>query len=408
MRLPHEHLITQRMKAPLMRSFNGIELLNLISEHGPISRATLAKLSRLSKPTVSSLVETLVQQGWVVDLGQGEAGSKGGKKPTLVRFNANAGRLFAVEIAADEIRIAVADLEGRILLRTGTPTGGDRSADTILNRTCTELGKILEGEHAAGPQKVISIASPGRVDVRRGITLEAGNLFNWTNVPIRARIEEAFHVPVFVDNNVKMATLGELYFGVAKGLTDMVLVRLDSGIGSGVVVRGRLLHGRHWAAGEIAHMILDLEKVSEDWRVRGYLESMVAADRILLEAPRGTGSAAAFLSTARHETGGNRALFDKVVLHIGIAIASLVCAYDPVVVVLQGEILAALEADLKQVVAKVVPWGARIAVSEISGDAVLLGTLAAARSQAYERIAKLFNGKERTATQARPAARSLA
>lgn len=390
MRLSHEHLIKQRMKAPLMRSLNGIELLNLISENGPISRAHLAKVSRLSKPTVSSQVETLLQQGWVVEIGPGESGAKGGKKPTMVRFNADAGRLFAVEITADEVRIAVADLEGRMQSRIAVPAGESRNAECILNLICRKLRKIIEDEHAAGPHKVIAVASPGRVDARRGVTLEAGNVFNWTNVPIRARLEDEFQVPAMVDNNVKMGTLGELYFGVAKGMSEAVVVRLDSGIGCGVVVGGRLLHGRHWAAGEIAHMILDLERVSEDWHVRGYLESMVAADRIMMQLPPGVSSAMQFFSNRKL----NQELFEKVVLHIGIAIANLICAYDPTVVVLQGRMLAAIENELKEVVAKAVPWDTRIAVSEIADDAVLLGTLSAARQLAYDRIAKLFNVRE--------------
>jgi predicted NBD/HSP70 family sugar kinase len=395
MRLPHEHLTTQRMKAPLMRSLNGIELLNLISENGPISRARLATLSRLSKPTVSSQVETLIEQGWVVELGRGQSGSKGGKKPTLIRFNADAGRLFAVELNADEIRIAAADLEGKILDRAAFPSGSDRSAGAMLDIACRELGKFIERERASAVQKVIGVASPGCVDVRRGITLQAGNVFNWTQVPIRAVLEKAFGLPVLVDNNVKMATLGELYFGIAKGMNDVVLVRLDSGIGSGIVVRGRLFHGRHWAAGEIAHMILDLGRASEDWRVRGYLESMVASDRILLEAPAGSVSAIDFLHRAKQATGDARRIFDKVVLHIGVAIANLICAYDPSVVVLQGAMLAVIADELKQVVANAVPWDTRIELSEISDEAVLLGTLAAARSLAYERIARQFNGRER-------------
>jgi predicted NBD/HSP70 family sugar kinase len=393
------------MKAPLMRSLNGIELLNLIAEHGPVSRAGLAKLSRLSKPTVSSQVENLVEQGWVVELGQGESGSKGGKKPTMIRFNADAGRLFAVEINADEIRIAVADLEGKILSQNARPTGIDRSADTILDCISRDLKVLVERERYTGSQKAISVASPGRVDVRRGIALAAGNLFNWTDVPIRARLEKELDIPVLVDNNVKMATLGELHFGVAKGMSDVVVVRLDSGIGSGIVSRGRLIHGRHWAAGEIAHMTLDLAQVSEKWHVRGYLESMVAADRILAEAPGQPISALDFLNYARTTNGPRRKVFEKVVLHIGVAIANLICAYDPTLIVLQGELLAAIADDVRRVVAESVPWEARIAVSEISGDAVLLGTLSAARSIAYERIASLFNGRERTAApRGRPAA----
>ena len=235
-----------------MRSINGIELLNLISEHGPISRASLAKLSCLSKPTVSSQVETLVRQGWVVELGQGESGAKGGKKPTLVRFNADAGRLFAAEIDAQYVRLAAADLEGRIRERMTRPIGSNLSAAGVLGIVQNGLEQLIAGQPSAGIQRVISIAAPGRVDVHRGVVLDAGNLFNWSNVPIKERFEAEFGLPVCVDNDVKMATLAEIQFGAAKGEKDVVLVRLDTGIGSGVVSRGKLLHGRSWAAGEIA------------------------------------------------------------------------------------------------------------------------------------------------------------
>lgn len=392
MRLPHDHLTAQRMKAPLMRSLNGIELLNLIAEHGPLSRAALAKLSRLSKPTVSSQVETLVERGWVLELGQGESGARGGKKPTLIRFNADAGRLFGVEIDSQEIRIAAADLEGKVLNQTACPTGRDRRADTVLEKICRELGDVIAVDGTGSIERVIAVASPGRVDVRRGITLEAGNLFNWTDVHIRTRLEREFGLPVLVDNNVKMATLGELHFGLAKGMNDAVVVRLDSGIGSGVVVRGRLIHGRHWAAGEIAHMNLDLTQISEVWRIRGYLESMIAADRILEKAPAGTASAIEYLRSATN-------VRDNVVLHIGAAIANLICAYDPALVVLQGDLLAEIVEDVRQVIAKAVPWETKIAVSEIPAKAVLLGTLSAARALAYERISQLFDGRTKPAVQ---------
>jgi len=399
MRLPHEHLTSQRLRAPLMRSINGIELLNLIRENGPISRASLAKLSCLSKPTVSSQVETLVRHGWVVELGQGESGSKGGKKPTLIRFNADAGRLFAAEIDATQVRLAVADLEGRMLERLATPIGTNRSAASVLAIVRNGLKGLIGGHSSAGVQRVISIAAPGRVDVSLGIVLDAGNVFNWHNVPVREQIESDFGVPVFVDNDVKMATLGEIQFGVAKGEKDVVLVRLDTGIGSGVVSCGKLLPGSHWASGEIAHMVLDLSKAREDWSARGYLESVVGSDCTLAEA-RALGSAAAtaieFLQSARTAQGDARKLFDKVVYHLGIAISNMICAYDPSLVVLQGGLLACVAEELRLIIANAVPWETRIVFSEIGAEAVLLGTLVAARTQAYDRISRLFDGTARS------------
>ncbi len=398
MRLPHEHLIAQRMKAPLMRSVNGIGLLNLISEHGPVSRASLAKLSRLSKPTVSSQIETLIRQGWVVELGLGKAGAKGGKKPTLVRFNADAGRLFAAEINPERIRVATADLEGKIVDRAVRDLGDDLSADKVIQTLRRELDRLIARQPSGISTREIAVAAPGRVDLRRGVVLEAGNLFNWQNVAVRAKLEKALGIPVYVDNNVKMATLAEIHHGVARGQKDVVLVRLDTGIGSGIVVRGKLHHGDRWAAGEIAHMILDLAQVNGDWSVRGYLESIVGADRIV-STGRSAGisgvSATDLLQKAKSASGELRRLYDTVVLHVGVAIANLICAYDPAVVVLQGDLLSALIDDIRGVISSVVPWGTSVIVSEISDEAVLLGTVDAARAQAYERIARLINEVDR-------------
>lgn len=381
-----------------MRSINGIELLNLIREHGPISRASLAKLSCLSKPTVSSQVDTLVRQGWIVEVGPGESGSRGGKKPTLIRFNSDAGRLFAAEIDAAQVRLAVADLEGHILERLNLLIGSSRSAASVLSIVRTGLEALIARQPAVAAQRVISIAAPGRVDVELGVVLDAGNVFNWHNVPIRKVLEAEFGLPVFVDNDVKMATLGEIHFGVAQGEKDVVLVRLDTGIGSGVVSNGRLLPGRHWAAGEIAHMVLDLSKAGQDWSARGYLESVVGSDRILTEA-RALGSDAAsaieFLVSARTSGGDLRKVFDRVVDHLGIAISNMICAYDPSLVVLQGGLLACVKDELQSIIANAIPWETRVVVSEIGGEAVLLGTLVAARRQAYERISRLFDGASR-------------
>ncbi len=400
MRLPHDHLTSRSIRAPLMRSINGIELLNLIREHGPVSRASLAKLSNLSKPTVSSQVEALVRRGWVVELGPGESGSTGGKRPTLIRFNSDAGRLFAVEIDARHVRLAAADLEGKILARASFSIGSDHRAVSVLALARRGLEQLMADHPGSADQRMIGVAAPGRVDVDQGLILQAGNVFNWQNVAIREEFELAFGTPVFVDNDVRMAALGEVQFGAARGERDVVLVRLETGLGAAVVSRGHLLPGSHWAAGEVAHMVLDIENAAKDWSSRGYLESIVGADRILAAA-RAVGSSAStalgFLTAARSSRGPDHAVFERVALHLGVAIANLIVVHDPALVVLQSGLLGALEEELRAIVNRVVPWETRIEISEISDEAVLLGTIVAARKQAYERIARLFGAGARAA-----------
>ena len=143
MQLPQEHLVSQRIKPPLMRSVNGIGLLNIIGEHGPISRATLAKLSRLSKPTVSSQVETLIRQGLVIEVGPGESGSKGGQKAYSDPVQRKGWTSFRVEIDFDRIRIAVSDLEGAIVEQRARPIGSYRTAGTVLAAVGARLEAVI-------------------------------------------------------------------------------------------------------------------------------------------------------------------------------------------------------------------------------------------------------------------------
>src|SRR5688500_2966185 len=94
-----------------MRSTDCLLLVNLVQEHGPVSRAGLSRLSELSKPTVSEQISRLVERGVVVELGKGDAAFSGGKRPTLVAFHADAGRIAGIAVEQDRTTVAVADLK---------------------------------------------------------------------------------------------------------------------------------------------------------------------------------------------------------------------------------------------------------------------------------------------------------
>ncbi|MEP7365223.1 MAG: ROK family protein, partial [Acidobacteriota bacterium] len=170
------------------------------------------------------------------------------------------------------------------------------------------------------------------------------------------------------------------------------------------------LHGSNWAAGEIAHMNLDLSRASENWKARGYLESIVGSDRILSQLSSTAASPAAaqpsarqFLEHARTQTGRPREFFDEIMQHLGIAVANLICAFDPGLVILQGGIFRAGDDRVREVIASAVPWDTRVVVSDIANDAVLLGAVAAARAQAYERIARLLDESNTATVASEPA-----
>ena len=246
-----------------MKKMNQLSLLTLIMEHGPISRSDLARLSRLSKPTVSAQVEGLIRNRLVSEAGPGESGRRGGKKPTHLEFNAGYGYLAMGEIDPLEIRLAVTDLKGSIIAQAQFRTEAHLGAASVTGRLKDGLSKLLKQSGRTEQLCLMAIAAPGRVDVRRGVILAAGNIFNWENVPIADPLAAVFKTPVLLDNTVNLAALAEMNYGAAKGVEDFILVHHDTGIGCGVVLGGKLHRGSNWAAGEIAHYILDLHQAEQ-------------------------------------------------------------------------------------------------------------------------------------------------
>lgn len=387
-----------------MKKMNQLSLLTLIMEHGPISRTGLARLSRLSKPTVSAQVESLIQKKLVSETGVGESGKRGGKKPTHLEFNADYGCLAVGEIDPLEIRLAVTDLMGTMIAQSQFSTEAQLGAASVTGRLKHGLGKLLKQSGRTEKLCLIAIAAPGRVDVGHGVVLEVGNIFNWDDVPMADTLATAFKTPVLVDNTVNLAALAEMNYGAARGVEDFVLIHHDTGIGCGVVLGGRLHRGSNWAAGEIAHFILDLNEASKDWTPRGYLELQVGADRLYERMRRtqafcetthrflnGGGQLSALFRAWKQGNAAVRQIVSEVVLQLGVAIAHVAITYDPSLIVLQGEIFPPLLEEIEPVVRRAVPWLPRVALSSLGKDAALRGAVVAARAQAHEEIAKAMS-----------------
>ena len=118
---------------------------------------------------------------------------------------------------------------------------------------------MKETETTAADIKGIGFDFPGQVDYKTGVVKLAPNIPGWVNVPIAQMIEEAFHIPTRIDNDVRCAALGEMNFGAGKGCQNFVCITVGTGIGSGLVVNGQLVRGAANAAGEIGHIKLQMK-----------------------------------------------------------------------------------------------------------------------------------------------------
>ncbi|MEZ0578315.1 ROK family protein [Nocardioides sp. MH1] len=253
-------------------------LLQELFGEGPASRADLARTSGLTRVTVSELVAELLAEGLVEELGQpakAETGGRVGKPPTLVGLVPAAKHILAIDLSVDgQVVGAVLNLAGEVITKDAQPLDGRRGDEAVemVRVFATELA-----ERATSPVLGIGVASPGVVSPE-GVVLDAPNL-GWHDVKLAETLSGALGLPVHVANDANTAVLGEYTFG---GGTEggLMLLRLSTGVGAGLVLGGELLHGRGGAAGEIGHVQVVADGEECACGRRGCLETFVAVPRL--------------------------------------------------------------------------------------------------------------------------------
>ncbi|HXS64036.1 MAG TPA: ROK family transcriptional regulator [Streptosporangiaceae bacterium] len=227
----------------------------LILQHlftgGPASRADLARVTGLTRVTVSDLVGRLIDDGLLGELGS-PVETKVGKPPTLVGLLADAAHIVALDLSPDDrMTGAVLDLFGQVKGRIDVPRQGASGQAAV--RLAVRLAQQLR-EAADRPLLGVGVGSPGLVD-GRGVVLNAPNL-GWIDVNLTGILLRELGVPVHVANDANVAVLGEHTFGETAA-ADLMLVRIGTGVGAGLVVGGALVEGHASAAGEIGHVVVD-------------------------------------------------------------------------------------------------------------------------------------------------------
>ena len=159
---------------------------------------------------------------------------------------------IGVDIGGTNIKIALVDMQGKIVYSNTTPTRADMGFEyTIANikQAISDLMKETNSDNST--IEAIGFGFPGQVDYQEGIVRLLTNMPGWVEIPFAKIIQDEFKIPVRLDNDVRVATLGELKYGAGKGCQNLVCITVGTGIGSGLVLNGKLVRGAKNAAGEI-------------------------------------------------------------------------------------------------------------------------------------------------------------
>jgi glucokinase len=386
---------------------NRAAVLKTIREQGPISRVGIARLLHLHPSTVSRLVDELMGLDLVCEgTERGSSTRRGGRRPIALEFNSGAGYLIGVDLGGTSMVGGLAKLDGEIIVRCSTlsqpaPGGG---AEESLQRLIALTQELMRA--APDPRRIwgVGIGVPAVTLSAEGIVTWAPAL-GWRDLPLKQIMERTLGLPVFVENDVNLAALGEHHCGAGRGVDDLVVIFVGTGIGAGIILGGELYRGADQAAGEVGYMVVDTASLGRRYDDFGCLESLASGTGIAararerIEAGEKTAlldlaggdpakvTAERVFEAARDGDAVAKAVVDETVQYLSLAVANVSCVLNPEMIIIGGGVARSADMfleDIRRQVAGVVPAVPRLVGSALGKEAIIQGAFAMVLHQVSE------------------------
>ena len=260
-------------------------IFKIIRDRGPLFPSDIVRRTGLAKSTVSLYIDRLISVGLIR-----EEAKPGGKR-RMLKVAESAGYVVGVDLGQTHLNVGLCDLEGEVLdLIKGEVDLMHETPESILSQV-VEAVRTLCARNSFSLSSLFGIGFglPGPVDYAHGVSVSPPVMPGWDRFPVASFLHRQFTCPVFVDNDVNVLALAERDQGAAAKEHDFIFVKAGTGIGSGIVVGGRIYRGAKGAAGDIGHIGCGEDSTLCHCGNRGCLEA-VAGGRALaaraLEAAR--------------------------------------------------------------------------------------------------------------------------
>lgn len=381
----------------LVRELNRSILLHRLRIAPPLSRADLATSTGLNKTTVSKLIDELISEELVREIGL--VPSSGGRPGVLLELNPDGGSIIGGEIGVGRMAAVVTDLRASISWRQEVAFDKEAGKESVLQQLDALLQQAKEVA-LRGKRRLlgVGVAIPGLVDVASGTLVFEPNM-GWREVPLRDRLASKLRLPAFIENDANAAALAERYFGAAQDVEDFAYVVANIGLGAGLVVGGQIFSGASGYAGEAGHTTIDPDGPLCRCGNRGCWERLASLRALIERVDRalqagidsripsytdgGEITLAAILEAARAGDQVAQQALEETGTYLGIGIANLVNLLNPQLVAFGGSLSLAHE-FLMPAAQRVVNEramgelrrAARVVVSALKADACVLGGVA--------------------------------
>jgi len=344
--------------ARFINKLNKIKVLSLIRKTDNVSRATVAKLSGLSAPTVSRIVEHLIAEGLVREVGAGA--SQGGRRPTLLKFSDQSNFIIGIDLGTTQIYGVLSDFNAKIVAEIRRPLRVEEGFARVMRSTADVIGELVN--YPLGKKKRIygiGMAVAGLINRTQNI-VEFSPDFHWHKVDVAATLAQYHKIPLIFDNVTRVMALGEMWYGLGKQFKNLICVNVGYGIGAGIIIDGKPLYGHLGLASEFGHITVDKDsRVLCECGNYGCLEALSSGHAIAKAAQARLAESGA--DALREACGGNpenvttkmvadlakegdplsSEVFDTAVEYLGIGIAGLINLFSPEVVVIGGGVAQA-------------------------------------------------------------------
>lgn len=328
-----------------LKELNQATILDLIRTTEGVSRKALADRTGLSATATGAIVKELLNAQFIREVGEGE--SSGGRKPVMLEINPDSYYAFGFDVDMRFIYAVVLDITGKVHYEEKwenrflpSPEEAIGQIGRIYDTVVSDLK--LRKERILG----VGVSIPGMLDMATRRICLAPNL-GWSNVDIRESLSQLLDVPVYLDNEAMCSAFCENWLGICRGVEDFICINIESGIGAGIFVRGKIYRGYTGSAGEVGHIPVDENGPRCKCGNVGCLETMASisamARKYKEQASRSLPGASeytidqgfeALLKGARE---GDRACLEilrSAAVSLGKAIGYLINAFNPQTIVL--------------------------------------------------------------------------
>lgn len=368
-----------------MNGLNKYILLKNIIIHEPISRIELSRLTGLSKMTITGLVKEYMEAGVVRECGEGD--STGGRKRTNLQAVPDALLTLGIFINRDCLNVGLINLKGQVMAEERLKLTAGEGNELFLKKLFLLCDKFMGTEYR---EKIwgIGISCAGPLLVKDGIILNPPDFNDIKNLPITDCLQKRYGLPAWLQNDICVAALGEVYFGNRNHYDDFIYVGISAGIGGGVIMNGKLYTGCGGLAGMIGHFIVERDGIACECGQKGCLEKYSGTRAVVKWArEQGAGESLGWMELLVRALDGDEICvqaMERMISYLEVALANMANAFDTECFIIGGDLHFYQEIVVKRLEEGLrgsgFSWGRereiRVESSSFTGSASFIGTAA--------------------------------